>query len=399
MRTFSNIQKNKMLKSCKLLSCKFFITFLLISDVLYLSGQNLFISDIVGVTKPVVWLRADSLSLDTDILRDVSGNSNHGNFISEKGGLYFDTINYNKAVKIDGGIKIQIPSISKDESRFRIFTVYQSIDSTNEQNLWQVIDTTKTQISQTTNNTYDGISPSEYTKSHFTIPVVTSHSQPFPRNQDELGEINLGSSDSLPFMGKIAEFLIFNKNLTNKTRDQWESYLAIKYGATLKERSYYSSTGDSVWSYYSSKNYSGTIIGIGRDDFFGLNQKQSHSYNNEIIFGIGGELFPTNEDNTEQIENQSYVMLGTEIEKINESSQQMLENGFLLTKYGDYKIQTSNNANDISTFLIIKTNGWEGDLERYNLFIDRSGEGEYQNSAISFFIADKLDDTTLIFRD
>ena len=348
--------------------------------------------------QPALWLRSDSLDFSSEVWRDVSGQGKDGQLDCPLGHFGEGEINFNKSVVIDDLTHIDLPSVVKIENRFMCITVYQSNDSLTEQNLWQVADSAKRMLFQTTTQIGDALSSIEYNSERLTIAVVTSHSQQFPRGQEELGKLVLGSSAKFPFNGTIAEFMVFNTDITDLERDHWESYLAVKYGLTLRERNYYNSCGKIVWDYLSNIKYNKLIIGIGRDNFYGLNQRQSISNDNQITFGAT-DLFIDNQSNTTDIPNKTYIILGADTAEMQKSGTLLLDNGFILRTYGDYLIQTDGfGADSLSTFLILNTKDWEGDLWKYSLLVDRSGEGDYRDGNIDFYLPEQVDSNKLVYK-
>jgi hypothetical protein len=100
-----------------------------------------------------------------------------------------------------------------------------------------------------------------------------------------LAHVGKRAGTSLPdefFKGFIGELITYNGIVhSGASKNQIESYLAIKYGITLDRTSiggiYLNSA--SGWIYANSGTYWNDIIGIGRDDNSGLLQKQSHQQN------------------------------------------------------------------------------------------------------------------------
>lgn len=86
-------------------------------------------------------------------------------------------------------------------------------------------------------------------------------------------------------MGSFGEYLYFTQPLTQEEEQKWESYLAIKYGATLKSQ-YITSQSDTLWNTKEDSLYSCGIAGIGRDDTTTLYQKKSHIYQDDISINI-----------------------------------------------------------------------------------------------------------------
>jgi gliding motility-associated-like protein len=113
------------------------------------------------------------------------------------------------------------------------------------------------------------------------------------------------------FNGDIVEIIYFTDNLHYSQRFQVESYLAIKYGITLRNH-YFNSSGVVI---YDVNTFANNIIGIGRDDASALYQKQSKGENytpiitialnaiaadnksNPGIFGVDKTTFITGSDN------------------------------------------------------------------------------------------------------
>jgi hypothetical protein len=112
--------------------------------------------------------------------------------------------------------------------------------------------------------------------------------------------------------GYIAEIIAFNRFITNTDRDKILSYLAIKYGITLRTgietASYLNSTADIVW--LADPLFSNRVTGIGRDDFSRLHQKQSRSSEaGDIVSMSKGPIRLANNLNTEVFDaDKSFVM-------------------------------------------------------------------------------------------
>ena len=100
------------------------------------------------------------------------------------------------------------------------------------------------------------------------------------------------------WLGRIPEGIIYNRNLSTAEMEKVYSYLAIKYGITMRlpvlvgttgSGNYVNSAGDLIWNYEGNSNYHNNVAGIGRDDASGLEQKQSNSVNsgNLVTIGLG----------------------------------------------------------------------------------------------------------------
>lgn len=90
--------------------------------------------------------------------------------------------------------------------------------------------------------------------------------------------------------GSYAELLVYDSVLSEADRAKVESYLAIKYGITLTggTKQLGAVSGNNTYGYVNSAGttirssdaaYKYDVFGLGRDDYFGLNQKISKSNN------------------------------------------------------------------------------------------------------------------------
>ncbi|WP_298497850.1 choice-of-anchor D domain-containing protein [uncultured Algibacter sp.] len=92
--------------------------------------------------------------------------------------------------------------------------------------------------------------------------------------------------------GKISEFASYSSPNSTLNQQKIQSYLAIKYGVTLKEfgtskeafdfecdTDYIDSQGSVIWDASANSGFNFDVAGIGRDDDSELNQKQSKSQN------------------------------------------------------------------------------------------------------------------------
>lgn len=127
-----------------------------------------------------------------------------------------------------------------------------------------------------------------------------------------------------PFNGGIAEVITYNTTLEEADVNKIESYLSLKYGVTMCQRSYFgrspsnytAANGTVLWQASANKGFSNCITGIGRDDAAGLLQKQSRSvHNNALVYLYNGAFngsFPaSNAGNTNAItENNSFLLAG-----------------------------------------------------------------------------------------
>ncbi|MGG3243516.1 S-layer homology domain-containing protein [Brevibacillus formosus] len=145
-----------------------------------------------------------------------------------------------------------------------------------------------------------------------------------------------GAGHMSRFYGKMSETILYNRKLTDEDRNKVNSYLALKYGLTLKDENnapidYVASNGSTMWKASNNTGYGNRITGIGRDEAGALYQKQSKSQVDgaNVTLAIGNVIQETNAQNTKTIaEDKSFfvfsdnggdVTFGTPITKDTES--------------------------------------------------------------------------------
>lgn len=154
----------------------------------------------------------------------------------------------------------------------------------------------------------------------------------------------------------ISELIFFNTDLSLIDILKVESYLAIKYGATLEPTATstggYLTSNTAIASWLPNLPYHNDVIGIARDDISTLQQKQSHSFDDLLKIYIG-TLSPANADNSGTFSNNvSYAMIGHDLAPLNETAAgtaEMPTGMNLLNRIGrEWCIQNTNMPNTFS---------------------------------------------------
>lgn len=122
-----------------------------------------------------------------------------------------------------------------------------------------------------------------------------------------------------PFVGNVQEIIVLSGNkgtpIDSKDFNRINSYLAIKYGITLHSESepdYYDSYGNKVWDGKINAGFNHDIFGIARDDSSDLYQKQSVSYDRDLMtIFVGNEVADMNKLGNGTLKNKDYLMLGS----------------------------------------------------------------------------------------
>ncbi|MBE9913750.1 hypothetical protein G8C92_06865, partial [Paenibacillus donghaensis] len=114
----------------------------------------------------------------------------------------------------------------------------------------------------------------------------------------------IGAGHNSIFNGRISEVILYNKKLDDFDRQKVSSYIALKYGLTLKNdkgdtTNYVASNGTEMWTVAHNTGYGNRITGIGRDDASGLEQKQSKSQEADanVTIALGNTVAASNAEN------------------------------------------------------------------------------------------------------
>lgn len=355
------------------------------------------------VPNPIVWLRADSAGTDTPVWRDISGNGYDAVFTAEPA----DTLlNFNPAFRFDG-TALSVPPIEVTEEANSVIIVYQADTAVREEMpLWSFqADSTHT-LALTTQRIVNSNGTILYNDENSRCAIVNSLTQLWRRRRmaDTLhcgGWV--GITDSADFTGMVAELVVLpcGEEFSDTALYQWCSYLAVKYGVTLRETYYLSSDGTVTWPLDSLGQFSGSIIGIGRDDRFGLHQRQSRTSDGLLTLALDS-IMANNTLHGSELADREFLMVGSPASAFTTSSELYLEDDQTLTRYGDGIAKvTGNGVRSRSTALKMDASQWADSLHRYALLVDRSGSGEYRYADLEIFTPAEIDtaDKTLTFSD
>lgn len=102
----------------------------------------------------------------------------------------------------------------------------------------------------------------------------------------------------------VPEMIVFDHKLSDTDRQKVNSYLAIKYGITLKDNAqanvdYLASDSGLIWDASENAGYGYRITGIGKDEASGLEQKQSTAQDAQAVVtvALGAAIAESNEAN------------------------------------------------------------------------------------------------------
>lgn len=282
---------------------------------------------------------------------------------------------------------------SHDFNSATYFTVYQSLDVTNENSIWHITSDQKTSLVLTTDRMAD---LSDYQYMNYTDvirsqPKVNVYVQHKPDSVIHTNQFwNIGTKPVTPqlpvssFRGLVPEIIVFDRVLNSTERLQVASYLSLKYGITLTEptATYLNSSGLKIWDGYDYPEWHRNIAGICRDDVGGLNQSIAGSSNTPGLLTLSSK---------DQLLNNSFLLWGDNDLPLSTASKVpglplLLQRTWLMKPFG--------NPQPFRTDLVLDTKPVDASLPVqpvYWLVIDRSGEGKFDAASLEFVKMNKLD--------
>jgi len=348
----------------------------------------LIISFIIGIAvvaqaqvqHPAAWLRADSAVLGASSWVDVSGNGLDA--IPAAGFMpnAFSRMNFNKCFEVGGTETFTLPLGINDSRQSDVIVVYETYDTANENALWQMqLDTAK-RIGQTTQRILNDNGQITYDTVNRMKPVINYLAQSWRTPEVCAPTFTLCTADSLPLYGRVAEAMYFDHRISDTSVIQWISYLAVKYGVTLAQTDYLDSRRNVIWDYTHYPDYSASIVGLGRDDSVGLNQKQAYYADGQIIVGLN-QMANTNEENAATLINGDFILFGCR-NALQHVSTVYTQEGATYEVIGRSMVQVTGNAHVYGTFILLDTASVEtlratSLQDAPSLLIDRSGTGEF----------------------
>ena len=364
-------------------------------STLLLSMFSLAVFSQQAITPPAVWYKADNPNNTGNLLNDLSGNNHPAIYPATLPFPDTTLFNYNKAYLQGanaGAFRVgYIPSANEEMT---LITVYKCNTPTLEQNIWTMYFDSSRVANLTTQKITTIGTKIKYIDTTSTKAIINTTRPKWKNITDTLGHyILLGSSDSLNYSGKLAEFMLFDKPLSETELLKTHTYLAIKYGISLYKSNYLSSSDSIIWNYQENINFDKEIAGIGRDTVLGLNQKQSSADGGDNILCIAANAKQTsNLQNNHTLNRGDFLIWSCNGGSITQTSADTIhpnQLGGLPDK--KWLMQVSGNTSrSIPTQVVL--NGSQFDtLGRCFIVIDRSATGNFSQANSQIIEADSID--------
>lgn len=219
--------------------------------------------------------------------------------------------NYHPALLLHPGDTYVIDSIPASED-YTLIVVYEQEQDTNESFIWELLFNEGESNALTTKKIHISTKEFDYVRSGQQRASVTTVQQS-PSNKETPGNfynLRLGDENNgVPL--EVAEVMYFDHRLDLGELRKVQTYLAVKYGITLGPVNLVDGLGNVVWSYRHNADYHHNLIGIGRDDAYGLNQLQSMSQNEGAVLAIAVDSFYSDNASHEGLlSDKTYCIMG-----------------------------------------------------------------------------------------
>lgn len=360
-----------------------------------------------GVSGVSVWFKTNSAQTPALIYQDYSGNQNEIQAISLQNRPNYTLFNYNESLDFDGvDDYLKFPYLMETMDKTTLFTAYQNQNTSMETAMFSSEQSYEKEMYFSTKNIFrynneqinyintsvidDLPSFSMYTR--FGIPSEKIHSV---IGRTGISSMYVGkdirSTAWQNFKGKLPEFFIYRKILTQNERNRVNSYLAVKYAVTMPYTEYYSSKSKKIWKQDDFTDYPANITGIARDKYSNLYQKQatSSSENKRLIIAAK-KLAVDNNSNDADFPDQSFLVWGDNKEQL------LLDaptSGYQLFKRkwkARFSTETSQTIPTEVVFSIKNILTIPADKKLW-LFIDKTGQGNFNSSNVEVYPMDYVD--------
>ncbi|MDH5398071.1 MAG: T9SS type A sorting domain-containing protein [Cyclobacteriaceae bacterium] len=359
-----------------------------------------------SLVSPVVWYRTDKGAVGPMEWEDQSGHGRDGTSTLEYGPTLTDTLHYQHSLYFDGLDDQYI--LPYDISSLRSLTVigaYWPSDSL-ERGLWHISspDGNGVPMLLTTHRSQSPDTATAWYAGGNRNPVVTStvHYWDGSTPITEGSQIILGNSgetllSAQPFKGCFSEFMIYDHALGFMERTQVETYLCLKYGISKQEGNYVSSSLSMLWDLEKNSAYGHRITGLGRDDAFGLYQRQSGNVSDTVLsLGLSvGPFTPLNDENRGVLHDGRYLVWGDNNGALKTLYKE--KNGTGIWVLGREWLMVPTGPSPRASVLRVDLKGLPADSSGYWLAIDRSGEGLSDLDLLEYFEPDSLDGDSLAY--
>ena len=347
-----------------------------------------------GLVTPSLWVQAVS---DNDSVVKLLSKTEKGEkviFESKADSL----MNYNPCISYKNGEKgLLVPYKMKRNSEINVFVVYMPTGSKSPSTLWAIVPDSMENIHFTT-QTLRKRSGRLITFADTTIssPVINLYMDRW--NGLEISDdshVKLFGDDSTLYCGKFSEFMFFDKQINALDICKVYSYLVMKHSITVQGLDLINSANDTIWRYEENSEYPYEMAVLGRDDGYGIHQKQcgANCASSELTLYVG-KLRENNRKNEVVLKDGNYLVVTSNGESISSTADTIYSGRnaeFYVRTRKEWKISTiGHDFHMMPVNLKLKYESLSDSLAPI-LFIVRSDSLAYMPGEMEIFAPDSVD--------
>jgi hypothetical protein len=349
-----------------------------------------------GFKNPLIWLRADSMGEMAGQWKDVSGN-HYSAFVQNNQALPDSGLfNFHRCFVFDTlSNPLTVNYRAKKDARMLVFAVYKPITPQMEKGIWALGLDSTIQVKLTTQRLKNVYKFIRYDSSTSALPTINVLAQNWRNKHIDttISSLFIGGTDSLNFTGKFAEFILYDSTLANNDLLKLHTYLAIKYGVSIRDMNCVGSNDSILWDYKKDTLYQNDIAGIGKDSIIQINQKQSAGNGGDSPLKIAaGNLKISNDANTSQIAEGDFFIWGNNGQNLTDVNQDTLDTTVISNMSRSVWLMKKSGvtASTISTQVVLNASEIYGAIN-INLVINRTGNPSFPSESSIVITPDSID--------
>lgn len=204
---------------------------------------------------------------------------------------------------------------------------------------------------------------------------------------NRLGARNVANEEA--FIGSVAEVIVYTNPVSSAERQRVFSYLAMKYGVTIKTN-ITAASGAVIWNATSNSTYNNAVFGIAKDDASGLLVSQSNSIETGSGDGTGqngkANIYI---NNASSLDDQDFLMIGNDNVTLAESTTNLpiVATGSQRLQR-QWKVQHTGNAGTVSMHMDLTgltITGSIGTTSDFRIMVDEDGDGDFSTGNVRFY--------------
>jgi hypothetical protein len=295
-------------------------------------------------------------------------------------------LNFNPAYTFpQANFELGSSRIPLSQSKFTVFVVYRADSLTDDVPVYSLQDNDKTVLALSPKKVIRYGRHLVYRDSITTKTVINVAEGQVRGNFSGGLSLQIGHVDSSFFRGWLGELILFEGKLDQITRENYETYLALKYGVTLESDHYLMFADTSkVWVKAENQQFHHDVIGVGIDSTLGLKQYQSI---NEVLSFAADTLRFDNLHRLSDLQEGRSVIIGSTRGNLASFSPDTLPGNVVMAcSNKKFRVKLSHNDLSMNSFHVkFHTSALSG-RDSLILIIQKDS-----NSTPDFYLADSID--------